>query len=187
MLICLSACKQQEPTEQVDNNACGLDSCDYSETSDYLIAQNQITLDEILTKIDNSDSFVLYLYFNECPWCKELGPIVSDYLKDKEELLNMTYAFNVRPNGDRDKDYRYKDSDGNFNYPDFEKLYDYMYDYLDDDKTVYAPTLIFIKDGEIVNFHVGTVEGHDATKRQMNDEEIKALEETIKEYYSIYD
>ena len=162
-MLCMTGCNDNtvnEDDDKIDNNACSLDSdCDV-ETVDYLIAKNQITLEDLYKKIDNKEDFVLYMYFDKCPWCKELGPVVSDYVKDNEDLLNMTYAFNVRPDGERDHDYRYTNDDGEFNYPEFERLYDYIYDFLDEDKKVYVPTLVFVKNGEIAYFHVGTVDSH---------------------------
>ena len=190
LALCMTGCNDNtvnEDDNNTGNNACSLDSdCD-AETADYLIAKNQITLEDLYKKIDNKESFVLYMYFDKCPWCKELGPVVSDYVKDNEKLLNMTYSFNVRPDGERDHDYRYTNDDGEFNYPEFKELYDYIYDFLDEDKKAYVPTLMFVKNGEIVYYHVGTVDSHDASERTMTDEEMTELEGYIKEYYSIYE
>lgn len=190
LVLCMTGCNDNtvnEDDDKTSNNACSLDSdCDV-DTVDYLIAKNQITLEDLYKKIDNKESFVLYMYFDKCPWCKELGPVVSDYVKDDEDLLNMTYSFNVRPDGERDHDYRYTNDDGEFNYPEFKELYDYIYDFLDEDKKVYVPTLMFVKNGEIVYYHVGTVDSHDANERTMTDEEMTELEGYIKEYYSIYE
>lgn len=192
LLFSLTACKQDvkddNNTTNGGNNACSLDSdCDDDTTVDYLIKKNPITLDELYKRIDNKESFVLYMYFDKCPWCKELGPVVSDVVEDDQRLLNMTYSFNVRPDGERDHDYRYTNDDGEFNYPEFKALYDYVYDFLGEDKKVYVPTLMFVRKGEIVYYHVGTVDGHDADKRTMTEEEKDQLEDYIEEYYSIYE
>lgn len=184
MTIILVGCTQNN---KVESNACGLDSCDDDETVDYSITKNQITLDEILEKIKDEDSFVLYMYFDACPWCKELGPLVSDIIKNDDDLLNMTYALNVRPDGVKENDLRYKNDNGEYNYPEFKELYDYMYSFLDDDKVVYVPTLLFIRNGELVYFHEGTVDSHDAKERKMTDDEKESLERIIRKYYSIYD
>jgi len=40
---------------------------------------------------------------------------------------------------------------------------------------LYAPTLFFIKDGEVVAFHEGTLEGHNARNRAMTAEEREEL------------
>lgn len=187
ILITFTSCK--ETTNENTSNgssACGIESCEEDDKATYLIAQNQITVADVVTKLENKDTFVLYMYFDACPWCKELGPIVSDYLSDKEDLLNLTYALNVRPDGNKENDLRYKDDDGNYNEPLFETVYKFIEDRLDDDKVVYVPTLIFVKDGELVYYHTGTVEGHDATERTLTDEEKESIVQYLAEYYSIF-
>ena len=68
LLFSLTACKQDvEDDDNVGggNNACSLDSdCDDDTTVDYLIKKNPITLDELYKRIDNKESFVLYMYFD---------------------------------------------------------------------------------------------------------------------------
>ena len=178
--------QEEETTSEDSSSACGIESCEEDDKASYLIAQNQISVAEVVSKLENKESFVLYMYFDACPWCKELGPIVSDYLKDDEELLNMTYALNVRPDGTKENDLRYKGDDGNFNNPEFETIYNLIKDQLDEDGTVYVPTLIFIKDGELVYYHTGTVEGHDATERTLTDDEKQEIVDELAVYYSIY-
>ena len=190
ILFMFTACssKQDETvsTEDSGSSACGIETCEDEDKATYLIAQNQISVSEVVTKLENNESFILYMYFDACPWCKELGPIVSDYLKDNEELLNMTYALNVRPDGTKENDLRYKDDEGNYNEPEFEAIYNFIYDQLDEDGIVYVPTLVFVKDGELVYFHTGTVEGHDATKRTLTDDEKQEIIDELAVYYSIY-
>lgn len=183
---CSNKQEEEETTSEDSSSACGIETCEEDDKASYLIAQNQISVAEVVSKLENKESFVLYMYFDACPWCKELGPIVSDYLKDNEELLNMTYALNVRPDGTKENDLRYKDDDGNYNEPEFERIYNFIYDQLDEDGVVYVPTLVFVKDGELVYFHTGTVEGHDATERTLTDDEKQEIVDELAVYYSIY-
>lgn len=190
MLFMFTACtnKQDEVTtsEDTGSSACGIETCEEEDKATYKIAENQISLSEVVTKLENKESFVLYMYFDACPWCKELGPIVSDYLSDKDDLFNMTYALNVRADGTKENDLRYKDDEGNFNYPEFETIYNLIKDQLDEDDTVYVPTLIFVKDGELIYYHTGTVEGHDATERTLTDDEKQEIIDELAVYYSIF-
>ncbi len=189
-LFMFTACssKQEEvtTTEDSGSSACGIETCEEDDKATYKIAENQISVSEVVTKLENKESFVLYMYFDTCPWCKELGPIVSDYLSDKDDLFNITYALNVRPDGTKENDLRYKDDDGNYNEPEFETIYNFIKDQLDEDGTVYVPTLVFVKDGELVYFHTGTVEGHDATERTLTDDEKQEIIDELALYYSIY-
>ncbi len=193
VLFMFTACSnkaQEEPaaTEETSDeaSACGIESCEEEEKASYKIAENQISIQDAVTKLENKETFVLYMYFDACPWCKELGPIVSDYLSDKDDLLELTYALNVRPDGTKEGDLRHTDDDGNYNEPLFETIYNFVFDQLDEDGIIYVPALLFVKDGELVYYHSGTVEGHDATERTLTDEEKQTIINELAEYYSIY-
>ncbi len=186
MLFGCSSNNQEETSDSEDSSACGIDTCDDDDKAAYLVAQNQISTSDALSKFENKEDFVLYFYFDACPWCKELGPLLSDYLEEKSDLLNMTYAINVRSDGNKENDIRYKNDDGEYNDSNFEEIYNLVARYLDDDGTFYVPTLIFVKDGEVKYFHTGTVDGHDATEREMTDDEKSSLTKELAEYYSLY-
>ena len=186
MLFGCSSNNQEETSDSEDSSACGIDTCDDDDKATYLVAQNQISTSDALSKFENKEDFVLYFYFDACPWCKELGPLLSDYLEEKSDLLNMTYAINVRPDGNKENDIRYKNDDGEYNDSNFVEIYNLVARYLDDDGTFYVPTLIFVKDGEVKYFHTGTVDGHDATEREMTDDEKSSLTKELAEYYSLY-
>ena len=59
---------------------------------------------------------------------------------------------------------------------DYVKLQETFKDILSDDsKKIYVPLVVTIKDGAIVNHHYGTLDEHDATERDLNEDEIKQL------------
>ena len=181
-----SACSINKK-EDAGEVACGIESCDEEEVSSYSLLDNKIEVKDALLKFENGDVVVLYFFFDACPWCKELGPLLSNYLSDKDKLSFITYAINVRPDGIKENDFRYKNEDGEYNNANFEEIYDLVYEYLDDDRIFYVPTLLFIKDGKIVYYHTGTVEGHDAKERELTDDEKATLLEMFEEYYMIYE
>ena len=45
----------------------------------------------------------------------------------------------------------------------------------DDGLTLYVPVVVSIKDGNTIDGHVGTVDGHDAHERVMTEEEVEKL------------
>lgn len=173
-----------------DDTACGLESeCDDENSDYYLLKDMQITMKEARELIENKEDAVLYFYFNACPWCKELGPLLSDYISDKEDLKAITHSINVRPTDNKETDLRYKNDDGEYNDEDFAVIKEFVYDYLidyDGTDTFYTPTVIFLKDGDVKYFHVGTLEGQDASENALTEEETKELNTLIEEYYSIY-
>lgn len=195
MLVACDSTKEVETNSRQDSDnetACGLESdCDTTDEDYYALKDKNISMTRVLEIFENKEDAVLYFYFNACPWCKELGPILSDYLANNKDLEAITYSINVRPDDIKDTDLRYKNDDGEYNNPDFgtfKETYvlDYLYDY-DQTDTFYTPTLIFIKDGEIKYFHVGTIEGHDASEETLTDAQSEELLNKIKEYYSIYE
>lgn len=173
-----------------DDTACGLESeCDDENSDYYLLKDMQITMKEARELIENKEDAVLYFYFNACPWCKELGPVISDYISDNEDLKAITHSINVRPTDNKETDLRYKNDEGEYNDEDFAVIKEFVYDYLidyDGTDTFYTPTIIFLKDGEVKYFHVGTLEGQDASENALTEEETKELNTLIEEYYSIY-
>ena len=48
---------------------------------------------------------------------------------------------------------------------------------------IYVPFVIVIKDGKVVSGHIGTVEGHDAHERKMNDQEKQDLQDIYTEMF----
>lgn len=196
ILVACSSTNSEVTTNTREDNtsgetACGLESdCDDEDEEYYALKDKNISMARVLEIFENKEDAVLYFYFNACPWCKELGPILSDYLALNDDLNAITYSINVRPDDVKDTDLRYKNDDGEYNDPDFGIFKEtYVLDYLneyDGSDTFYTPTLIFIKDGEIVYFHVGTIKGHDASEEDLTQEQVEELKKEIEEYYSIY-
>ena len=62
----------------------------------------------------------------------------------------------------------------------------YLKDYMKEDESgdlkLYVPLVVRIENGKVVDGHLGTVEGHDAHERKMNEEE---KEEVMQNYKKI--
>lgn len=138
-----------------------------------------ITMQEA-ADILSSGSGVVYFGFAACPWCRNLTPILINTIKTTN--LDKIYYVNVKPDDDSRKDLR-----GQFKvenkkvvvdvpaadgyYQVLEKLDEYLNDYKITDKVTNkkydtnvkrlgAPTVVAVKNGEIVGYHVGTLDGH---------------------------
>lgn len=141
---------------------------------------------------------IIYLGFPECPWCRSVVPVLIDAsLKNNVKEIYYMNILNERDSYvvEDDKLVYAKDEDGKekkgtkgyFRLLELldEHLTDYIISFKDEtyevgEKRIYAPTVIFVKNGKILGLHVSTVESHknpsdNLTKKQYN------------ELYSIYE
>lgn len=120
--------------------------------------------DKILELVE-SGTGILYLGYNTCPWCRRMLPVLLDVASDK------------------DMDIFYVDTKGK----DFNRVsksfYKVMDEYLsvkdDGTKGLSVPVVYFIKDGKVVNHHVGTVDSYRNAFIKMTDNQRDEL-------YNIY-
>lgn len=153
--------------------------------------------DEIIDVIKNKTG-IIYLGFPECPWCRTALPVLFEAANDNN--IDTIYYLNIK--NERDS---YIVKDGKLTYATdangkeikgtkgyfklLEALDKHLSDYVitKDEKTykvgekrIYAPSVIFVRDGKVLGIHVSTV------KSQSNGYEA-LTEECHKELYSIYD
>lgn len=119
--------------------------------------------------MDQKKSFVAYFGFTKCPWCVSAVPVLNEVAK--ENKMNVFYI-NTRKN---------PEWKSNIDIDDYDLFVEKMDAYLDYDddgiKHLYTPFVVFVKKGEVYLAHQGTVENHDATIREMNEEESQQLKE----------
>lgn len=119
-----------------------------------------LSSDELFTKIENKENFVVYIGFPTCPWCRNIVNVLFDTANDNGATI---YYINKR---------KLKDEEYN-------KIYELLYDYLDTDKTgnkvLYVPDVYFFKDGSIVGHHLGSVASQTNPKVLLNSTQKKEL------------
>lgn len=140
--------------------------------------------DEVYSLLEDGTG-VIYFGFPTCPWCRNLVPVLLDAMK--ESGIDTIYYFNNM----EDRDVKVLEDDeivikknGTKNYY---KLVDKLesvlgeYEGLNDSsiKRLYYPTVIFIKDGKIVDSHIGTVDSQENPSVFLNDEQYKELKNTL--------
>lgn len=136
---------------------------------------------DVLTK----DSNVVYLGWPECNWCRTILPVLLDTLK--ENNIDTLYYYNfkkLRTAYEEGKD---------------EKLVSIYEDIIDiigkdvstvfsedsskaGEKRIVAPTVVFIKDGNYLGCHVGSVETQKNSEDDLSDKERKELEKAYQKY-----
>lgn len=150
--------------------------------------------EEIFDILDKGTG-VIYLGFPECPWCRNLVPVLVE--SALEEKVSPIYYLNI--SSDRNTlslTKKGKIKTEKKGTEDYLKLVDILKDYLpvydglkdDSIKRIYLPTVIFVKDGKVLGLEE-TLESY--SKRvdgnpylEMNDSEKKELSNIFKDYYA---
>lgn len=170
-LFCLCACQAQTTPSQKSSSsklACDATSikeeCDSKNTK--TIEFHEISFDEAIQYFTNQKSGILFFGFSTCPWCKEARPILKKVAQEKG--LDIQYI-------------KTRDEDKNKLYSDEQKaqiepyIQEYMSNNDEGELTLYVPLVLIVQDGKVIDGHVGTVDGHDATQRKMTKKEKKEL------------
>lgn len=149
---------------------------------------------EIVDILKNEDA-VIYFGFAACPWCRNAVPVLIDTAKELNvekiyyvDILDMRDTFKF--SGSIEPEQTKKGTDA---YYEILKFLDKKLDkfYVTDDagnmydtgvKRLYAPTVVGVKDGKVVGFHVATVESQTDPYETLTD---KQKEELKKEYKTI--
>ena len=153
--------------------------------------------DKLLEVIDNGTG-IIYLGFPECPWCRNALPVLFDAAK--ENNVEIIYYMNILNERDsyvvEDDELVYAtDEDGNEKkgtegyFKLLEALDEHLTDYIISfegeeyevgEKRLYAPTVIFVRDGEVIGLHVSTVESQENPKEGLTEDQYDEL-------YGIYE
>lgn len=153
--------------------------------------------DELIDVIKNKTG-IIYLGFPECPWCRSALPVLLDVAKDNN--IDTIYYLNIKNERDSyviedgkltyaldDDGNEIKGTEGYFKLLEAldEHLSDYVINFDDKDyevgeKRIYAPSVIFVRDGEVLGIHVSTVTSHESGWDNLTEEQYEEL-------YSIYE
>lgn len=132
---------------------------------------------------------VIYFGFPECPWCRNAAPALIEAAK--EAGLDRVYYFNAL--SIRDK--KHLDENGNIvtdqeGTSEYYKIVDLLkdklnsYDGLNDEtiKRLYFPTVVFIKDGQLIGLHSGTVESQKDPQIALTESQKSELQNIYSDY-----
>ena len=140
--------------------------------------------DEVYSILEDGTG-VIYFGFPTCPWCRNLVPVLVDAAK--EAGIDTIYYLNNMEDRDSkelvDGEIVIKKNGTKNYYKLVEKLESVLGEYegLNDSniKRLYYPTVIFVKDGKIVDSHIGTVDSQENPSVFLNDEQYKELKDTL--------
>ncbi len=171
-----------------------------SSDKDYLkvsIAENnpvEIKTDEEILEVLTNGTGVIYFGFNSCPWCRSLVETLLQSIDDNNikklyyvDIKDIRSSYEVK-----NKKLKETKKGTESYYEILKKLDEYLTEYTitedkkeydTKEKRLYAPTVIAIKNGEIVGFHEGTVESMTDPYLGLNADEKKELLNIFKDTF----
>lgn len=133
---------------------------DYFDMSGYHLDSQHfynVEYSDVITMIQDKRTFIVYFGYESCPWCNDLVEVLDLVCSDLETDI---YYVDVKSETSIDN------KDG----------LNYFIDYSgqknqEGENILFFPTVMFIKEGQLVNSHIGTVSGHNATVEHMNEKQ----------------
>jgi len=133
------------------------------------------TIDEII-KILKNGTGIVYLGFPECPWCQAYVPYLNEIAKENK-ITKIYYKNILQERKDNTEEYQ----------EIMELLGEYV-EYDDEgNKRIYAPTIIFVKDGKIIGMDSETAKdtkGAKDPKEYWTEKRVNALKKRLNDYAS---
>ena len=127
-------------------------------------------IDEIINILEHGTG-VVYLGFPECPWCTAYVPYLNEVAQDNDG--EKVYYYNIL-------------NDRKENNDNYKKLVDILKDYLKFDeegnKRIYAPSVIAVKNGEIIDFDDETAwdtKGYKTPEEYWQNEDLEGLKKKL--------
>jgi predicted bacteriocin transport accessory protein len=162
---------------------CNLPSAKKEKTkmeNEYLQLQNKPSVftptsaEDILYKLEQKNTFSVFFGFPKCPWCQALAPEVDKVAK--ELGIASIYYVDILS---------MRDDETDSHHDSYLKLAQQLSVILDKNKNrINAPTLVEIVNGEVVAYHLDTVESHiktsDGVLPSMTDKQKEELETILK-------
>lgn len=151
---------------------------DYTGVIDVNHIFKEVTVDEVLNKLQKEESFYLVMGFPECPWCQALMPVLNDVAKEYEDIT--VYYLNIKEIRDN------KESAGHEKY--LELAENYFVDAVDPDKDrLNAPTFIKVKSGQMRQHHLNTVDSHILNENNvlppLSEAELAELKDILRDFF----
>ncbi|MFV0254600.1 MAG: hypothetical protein ACK5G7_00485 [Erysipelotrichaceae bacterium] len=167
MLLVLVGCGSTDNENLVEYNSETVKSLAVADMSGYKFYESEFDgyFREGSFALANSlladdETYVLYFGFTGCPFCQDAIPVISASAKKYGVPVIYTDPYN---NASIEA------------YELFVENYAEVLELVEGERKLYTPLLVFVKNGEIVYHHLGTVEGHNPSQASLNDEQMELL------------
>lgn len=171
-------------------NCTGVEDCKYLEVSIDSDNPIQYSSYEEVFKLLEDGTGVIYFGFPECPWCRNLVPVLMDAIEEAG-IEKVYYLNNVKDRDlvkyENDEFVTSKEGTDNY-YKLLEEIKDVSSDYtvkVDDKeissgkKRLYFPTVLSVKNGEIVGFHEATLDSQTDPSVPLTKEQKEELKDML--------
>ena len=209
--------KEKRETSNVDNTEAIIFKNEYETLNNMVNENNGKSYKELIISSNNpvdilseeetislleSGTGVLYLGFPECPWCRSMLPVLLQTLDNMN--IDKLYYLNIKDKRDtltlNSKNKVEVTKEGTQGYY---KMLELMDDVLEPyylttskgkkvdtkEKRIYAPTVVFIKNGEILGIHVSTVDSqtdpYEKLTLEQEEELSNIFSELINKVYNV--
>lgn len=149
-----------------------------------------ITVTDAINMLDEGTG-IIYFGFSTCPWCRTLVTPLTDVAEELNEIVYYVDISDIRSTFSLEEGILTKTKDGT---EEYYQLLNILDDYLEDyyltdeegnhfdtsEKRLYAPTLIALKNGKVLDIHVGTVESQKSGYDKLSTSELNELKDIIK-------
>lgn len=161
-----------------------------------ILENNNVKYKNVNEIIDilKSGTGVIYFGFPECPWCRNLVPVLVNTLNEYTVPFYYYNAYDIRDNKHLDENGNIVvDKEGTEEYYELvDVLKDYLGEYsgLNDSsiKRLYFPTIVFVKEGKILYTHIGTLDSQENPYIELSEEQQNELSNIISKYATkVYD
>lgn len=132
-------------------------------------------LETLMKNMNKNYTGSVYFGFTSCPYCNQMVPILNYVAKEYNQTVTYVDTYDSRFDEEGNTLKEFSEA--------YEKLQEFLGDYLNEDKTVYAPSVAFIKNGKVVKFQVGldTDSEYDAHEKDMNQQQKEHLANIYRE------
>ncbi len=124
--------------------------------------------EEIITILNSNERAVIVFSFPECPWCQAAIPYLNEIAK--EQNYDQVYYLNILKIREE-------------NSVEYQTIFNKIRYDIGNPEKINAPTVIVIENGQVLGYHIDTVESH---VKNDNDVLMPMNEEQIEELKNIY-
>lgn len=148
---------------------------------------------EIIDILKNGTG-VIYFGFPECPWCRNLVPLLVEAIQEYNVSFYYYNAREIRDTKHMDEDGQVViDKEGTAEYYEILSLLgNYASEYsgiTDSSKRLYFPTVVFVRNGQIIDVHEGTLDDQEDPYTELTEEQksklLTILEKDIVKTYDL--
>lgn len=132
-------------------------------------------MEQALQYLKEQKEGVYYFGYDDCPWCQDAEPVLKKVAQTHHQKV---YAIKIR---DEDHKLLYDEAQKKEIISYFGK---YMQKNEEGELTLYVPMVVQMKEGQVQNIHIGTLDSYDPKQREMTESEVQKLQDIYEEFFT---